>query len=422
MNDGESKAAAKRSKRAAIAIAVVIAAIVVVALAIQPIMLGIGKANLLRPESSRFGNLKVYSGAESSNGGRTVTYEGKTYQLNEAVVPICVIGRDKEVQVPEKGFNGQADAIMVLAVNTENNDINVISIPRDSMVDSLDAFRKVFGNTSFDADKMQICLTYSYGANDEQSSEYTLSAVSSLLFGVPVERYCAFDASGLGELADLAGGVTLEALYDVPSTDYLPGEPIAAGQTVTLRGDDALRYVRYRDEDRFASALERLERQRQFVAALGKKLAGELRGNPFKIIDVYRLFKSGNQNLCVALTSSSTVAYAAPYYLTDKTLVVPATVKLGKTYKVTSISANAFNGSKVTKLTIGKYVKAIGKNACKGAKKLKTVTLKTSKLTSSAFKNLVKNSKIKTVKLSGVSKSAKKNYKKWAKAYKVTVK
>ena len=234
----------------------------------------------------------MFSGAESSDNGHTVTYGGKTYRLNEAVIPICIIGRDKEVQVPDKGFNGQADAIMVIAVNTENNDINVISIPRDSMVDSLDEFRRVFEGTSINADKMQICLTYSYGADDDQSSKYTSSAASGLLSGIPIERYCALDASGLGELADLAGGVTLEALYDVPSTDYLPGEPIAAGQQVTLRGDDALRYVRYRDEDRFASALERLERQRQFVAALGKKLADELRRNPLKLIDVFRLLQT----------------------------------------------------------------------------------------------------------------------------------
>ena len=82
----------------------------------------------------------------------------------------------------------------------------------------------------------------------------------------------------------------------------------------------------------------------------------------------------------------------------------------GRTYKVTEIGANAFKGhSKLTKITIPKYVTKIGKKAFYNCKKLKKVTIKSTNLKSvgsSAFKKVKKNATIK------VSKSKLKAYKK----------
>ena len=86
-------------------------------------------------------------------------------------------------------------------------------------------------------------------------------------------------------------------------------------------------------------------------------------------------------------------------------VTVPATVKIkGKTYKVTSIAANAFKGNKaVKKITVGKNVTKIGKNAFGGCKKLKTIVikstkLKASKVTKGAFKGVTKKTVIKVPK------------------------
>ena len=86
-------------------------------------------------------------------------------------------------------------------------------------------------------------------------------------------------------------------------------------------------------------------------------------------------------------------------------VTVPATVKIkGKTYKVTSIAANAFKGNKaVKKITVGKNVTKIGKNAFGGCKKLKTIVikstkLKASKVTKGAFKGITKKTVIKVPK------------------------
>lgn len=77
----------------------------------------------------------------------------------------------------------------------------------------------------------------------------------------------------------------------------------------------------------------------------------------------------------------ATMQYVAPIEKT-KSVEIPDTVKVdGVTYKVTSISNNAFaNNKKVTKITIGKNVKTIGDSAFKNCKKLSSIVVKTSKL------------------------------------------
>lgn len=74
--------------------------------------------------------------------------------------------------------------------------------------------------------------------------------------------------------------------------------------------------------------------------------------------------------------SNPTVEYAAPK-TTAATVTIPETVKInGKTYKVTSIAAKAFeNNKKITKVVIGNNVTAIGNFAFAGCTNLTTVKI-----------------------------------------------
>jgi len=117
----------------------------------------------------------------------------------------------------------------------------------------------------------------------------------------------------------------------------------------------------------------------------------------------------------VLSTSSKTVAFTKAK--NKRSITVPATVKIGgKTYKVTQINANAFKGSKIKTVTIGKNVKVIKKNAFKGSKATKLI-LKTKLLKKSKVKGCLKGSKVKTIQVKvGSKKSVNatyvKNYKK----------
>ena len=80
----------------------------------------------------------------------------------------------------------------------------------------------------------------------------------------------------------------------------------------------------------------------------------------------------------------------------------------GKTWKVTSVAANALKGNKkMESLTIGKNVRKIGKNAFANCRKLKKVTIKSKKINTigkNAFKNINKKATVK------VPKAQKKKY------------
>ena len=103
-----------------------------------------------------------------------------------------------------------------------------------------------------------------------------------------------------------------------------------------------------------------------------------------------------------------------------KSVTIPAVIKVkGVTYKVTSIGAKAFNGSKkLTKVTIGTNIKKISNNAFFKCKSLKMVTIKSVLLTKKtaskrAFKGVNKKMVIK------VPKKVKKAYVKIFKGLKV---
>ncbi len=87
---------------------------------------------------------------------------------------------------------------------------------------------------------------------------------------------------------------------------------------------------------------------------------------------VYKVTKAGT-----IAGGVGTVEYSKPVKKTAKTVTIPSTITVGGIqYKVTSIAKNAFkNNKKITKVTIGKYVKTIGANAFYKCTKLKTVTL-----------------------------------------------
>ena len=106
----------------------------------------------------------------------------------------------------------------------------------------------------------------------------------------------------------------------------------------------------------------------------------------------YKVTKSAKKN--------GTVELVKPNKKTLKKATVQNTVKInGYTFKVTSISKNAFkNNTKLSSVKIGTNVKTIGVGAFKGCKKLRNITINTTKLNkvgSKAFSGTHKNAVVK---------------------------
>lgn len=136
---------------------------------------------------------------------------------------------------------------MVLAVNLDTGETTGIGIPRDSMVE----VGEFMGDTFTGMSTMQLCLAYAYGDGGELSSQYTASAVSRVLYNMPVSYYFSLDMDGVGALADAIGGVSLTPTQSIPNTNIVEGEP------TVLFGSNALKYVQWRDTSVLTSSLDR---------------------------------------------------------------------------------------------------------------------------------------------------------------------
>lgn len=270
----------KRKKRLKIA-AIVVAALVVIgvgtAFGINR-MIESGKQSFLDPMQQA--ELETDENAVTYDEGKTVTYEGRTYALNENMVSILAIGFDRTTFAQEGEAAGQSDAMMVIAIDTETGATTAIAVPRDSMV-LVDIYTEEGAYSG--QQRMQACLAYSFGDGAQTSCENTAAAVSRLLFNLPLTYYFAMDESGIGELNDAIGGVELTPLQSIPNT-Y-----IQEGVTTVLFGDSAYRYVQYRDTTVLESSLDRQARQSQYVSEFFRQALGQAQGNISLLVNLFNV-------------------------------------------------------------------------------------------------------------------------------------
>ncbi len=205
---------------------------------------------------------------EVQDNGRTVMYNGARYQFNETRTNILCIGIDKEAMGLDDeivGTGGQADVLMLLSVDTATGELDALAISRDTIT----PITVHASDGSFHSlEETQLCLAYAYGDGKETSCQNTVNAVSRLLYSIPVNTYFAMDLSSISVANDAIGGVEVTLLKDLRRND---GTITPKGQTVTLFGDEAERYVRDRDVTLLDSNLDRMERQKQYLTAFFSK-------------------------------------------------------------------------------------------------------------------------------------------------------
>ena len=163
------------------------------------------------------------------------------------------------------GDGGQADGIFLLAHDTARNQLKILLIPRDTMTEitKTDISWTDANGTELEQSVDHLSLSYAYGDGREKSCEYTKKAVSNLLMGLPIDSYMAADLEIIGSLNDAVGGVTVT----IPTLGMEEADPeFVFGQTVRLDGEQAERFVRYRDTGKDNSALSRMEQQKLYIS------------------------------------------------------------------------------------------------------------------------------------------------------------
>lgn len=165
-----------------------------------------------------------------TNYEEVIEHEGHKYVYNKDVVAIAFIGVDKrELGAGDTiGTAGQADADIVLTVDTKTGRAKAISIPRDTMVD-VDLYSE--NNIFLRNETLQLCLSFAYGDGKASSANNVTTSISRILYNVPINKYFVLDLDGIAPINDAIGGVTVESLYNFENLG------IKVGDKVHLTGD-----------------------------------------------------------------------------------------------------------------------------------------------------------------------------------------
>lgn len=271
----QEKARAKRKKRiriVGVALAVVLLLVVGVGLlALNAMRSGGQSLHQVATDLLASGNAVTY------DEGQTIEYNGQTYAFNDDVVSICVIGSGRYASDKRVGRPGEADTVMVLALDTRTGEATAIGIPRDSIVD----VGEYVGGAFVGVDDMQLCLAYSYGDGGHKSCEYVTAIAQRVLYNMPISYYFCVDMNGVGPMANAIGGVALTSLESIPTMG------IGEGDELVLRGQNALTYIQWRDKSKLDSSLDRQARQEQFIEAYISQAMSTAKGDVNVLFDLY---------------------------------------------------------------------------------------------------------------------------------------
>ena len=181
---------------------------------------------------------------------------------------ILVMGLDKNERSDMlEGYvnKTQSDFLFLLVIDPENHSISSLHINRDTMTEITRL--GVFGGSAGKY-TAQIALAHSYGSGGSDSALNAVKAVSNFLGGVKIDHYMTFTMDSVALVNDMVGGVTV--LIEDDFSDLDPS--LVQGQQITLKGEQALHFVRGRMGVADGTNLNRMARQRQYMMGLFGKV------------------------------------------------------------------------------------------------------------------------------------------------------
>lgn len=208
------------------------------------------------------GNFPVYDSEEI-----VVEFNGKDYVLKENVETFLVLGLDQtEETASEDSYNSNrsADFLMLFVFDNNAKKFSAIQINRDTMasINVLD-----IGGNKINSVTKQIALAPTYGSSQRVRCRNTMDAVSALLLDSKINHYVSLTMESVPILNDLVGGVDVTVLHDFSGID----DTLKKGQKVSLKGEQALRYVQSRSGLEENDNISRMERQKQYISAFYNK-------------------------------------------------------------------------------------------------------------------------------------------------------
>ena len=256
-----------RQKNTARNITIIIAVLAAIVVAASIAVLLHGRGGSVAGDASR-------SAASADESGETVegeiSYNGAWYKPKENLETILFMGLDKyEDQIrQQEGYmnDQQADFDLLMVIDHESGTCQALQLNRDTMCQITE-----LGVTGDAVQRItaQLALAHTYGSGGSDSCINQKRAVSELLYGVKIDYYVSLAMDAVPVINDAVGGVTVQCMDDL--TGYDPA--LIEGAEITLMGDQALYYVRARMNAGDQTNLRRMERQRQYMLELWKKVS-----------------------------------------------------------------------------------------------------------------------------------------------------
>lgn len=191
-----------------------------------------------------------------------LSYGGKDYVLKKGLKTVLLLGLDELDRANDStGNNLFADSILLLVIDEKKETCRIIRIDPGTVaqVNVLG-----FAGNKIGTETKPIALAHTYGNGKEVSCRNVANAVSDLLLGVDVDHFVSWRSDAIAAYTDLVGGVTLELLEDFIDAS----DGFKKGDTVTLTGEQAVKYIAAREDEEGEQDSSRAERQRQFMERL----------------------------------------------------------------------------------------------------------------------------------------------------------
>ena len=204
-------------------------------------------------------------------------YAGK--QLN-----ILVMGTDlrdaENAAIAGKADTMASDTTMLVHISGDRRNVEVVSIPRDSMV-ALPACTTGDGGTSYASDYAMFNSAFAIGAGSAQNLETaaacTIKAVEQLT-GVRITSHVVLKMTGVVDVVNALGGVEVDLPEPVRGFKKWSNIDLPAGKQ-TLDGRTSIEFLRVRKGTgmglEMGSDLSRITRQQFFLDAMVKQILSQ---------------------------------------------------------------------------------------------------------------------------------------------------
>jgi len=192
---------------------------------------------------------------------------------------VLLLGIDKNDRSSSKGYDYHTDAIMVVAVNLDENKVDLVSLPRDTLT-YVPGIRGIY--------KLNAAINCG-GGKTEEGFQKVCEAAAWVMGGIRIDYYCAVDMKAMEAIGDAIGGVDFD--LETPVEGYHSGRQ-------HLDGKGIVAYLRSRTGAKVnANDIGRTGRQRELMWAIYDKIMRDKSLIPKLLLETQSLEKAFFTNM-----------------------------------------------------------------------------------------------------------------------------